>query len=231
MKRILLFAISACALPLASSSTARAGLIFDDSLPGATDSDGSEVTFFVIANDFVLSQTSTLESVKFWTNEGFGARQGGNPWDGTIEYFLFSDAGGGPASSAFASGDGQSIARTFLGLSSMPSLDQFQLYHYEFSIESPVLLQGGVKYWIGLHLASDFQERDEIYWSSNFPDGLGDSTRFSAGGNFDSWSFSQTNSTFQLFGSAVPSPGTLGLVALGLIGAIRSRRRFSPHRR
>ena len=228
MKSSLKSSFFACLCTIGLTAEANAALIYDDSLPGATDVDGREMSLFVIADDFMFSDASTLESVKFWSVEGFGARQGGNAWDGTIEYFLFSDAGGAPSATPFASGLGQSITRTFLGLSTT-LLDQFNLYHYEFSLESPSALASGTRYWLGLHLASDFNDRDEIYWASNYPQGLGSSSHASQSGTFDNWLSTTATQTFQLFGekTTVAGPATGWLLLSGFAGLVKLRRRIT----
>lgn len=66
------------------------------------------MTMWVQAEDFVLSAATgtTLSDVHFWTGES------GSTWDGTLNYYLFADAGGMPASSPFAQGAGTNVTKT-----------------------------------------------------------------------------------------------------------------------
>ena len=59
---------------------------------GQTASNGNEATLWLQAEDFTLgsSQNVTGAGVYFGGIEGIGA------WDGSFQYFVFSDAGGQP---------------------------------------------------------------------------------------------------------------------------------------
>jgi hypothetical protein len=148
--------------------------IFDAGAPNLDD--GKEMTFWVQADDFILGSDATLTGVNFWTIES------GTTWDGTLDYYIFSDNNGQPASSPLFSGSGTNITRTATGNSAYGYLE----YAYGFDLATPQALTGGTRYWLGLHLAADFNNQDYIYWvttGGNF----GLTSQASQEGTFDNW--------------------------------------------
>ena len=152
-----------------------AGVVFDGGAPlqGAA---GGECTGSVQAADFTLDATTMVTGARFWTSEF------SNPWDGTVEYFIFPDVGGVPATAPTYSGFGQSIIR--LG----PLGPQFlgaDWYSYEIQLTAPLSLSAGT-YWLGLHLHADYSHDYGIHWGAT-PSRFGAPPQVSAGGTFNNW--------------------------------------------
>lgn len=119
-------------------------LLFDG---GASEGNGNgiEATIRVLANDFVLTQAGSVETVEFWALTP-------DTWDGTVEYFFFDDAGNVPANVPFASGDGAGVSGVPTGATAGPYVE----YLFRFDLESPLPLDAGPRYWFGLHLKQSF---------------------------------------------------------------------------
>jgi hypothetical protein len=183
-------------------------VIFDNGAPDQLN--GGEVTQYVESEDFMVERPGILTDCHFWTMEGYGI-WGGNPWDGTLEYWIFANNGGWPGG-IIDSGSGQNIVRTATGGPSW--------FAYDFDMERPVPLVADNTYWLGLHLASDYNDRDEIYWETTTV-GWGAIGKDSLGGTFDNWS-NVGNYAFYL---TTPEPATICLLGLGALSLLRRKTR------
>lgn len=206
---------------------AEAEVIFDNG--GPDQQSGSEFTQWVQSEDFMVGQPPVnlmfvqpailLTDCHFWTIEGYGTNSGGNLWDGTLEYWVFADNGGAPGA-IIDSGFGQNIVRTGTGVIVLESYNEFV---YDFDMEQPVPLVAGSTYWLGLHLASDYIDRDEIYWETT-NQGLGafgSTGNESEGGTFDNWFNNGQHHAFYL---TTPEPATVCLLGLGALSLLRRKR-------
>ncbi len=178
---------------------AGAQVLYDNGAPG---SGGIEVTIRVLAEDVVLGENATVERVRIWAIEDLDA------WSGTIEYFFFDDDGGAPADSAFASGLGQTIS--VVG------------NQYTFGLETPVALQAGVTYWVGIHMDDDYDDGTDccVFWSTLAGGAqMGSGAASATAGFFDNWGITPNHHAFQL----LPEPGSAaaGMAALLLVAVIR----------
>jgi hypothetical protein len=220
----------AAALTFMGAAPASASIIFDN---GAPDQDeGFQAQSWVEADDFQLLNATTLTDGHFWTLE----LTEGTPWDGTLEWFLFADAGGQPAAAPFANGNGLNIVRTPTGV----TVGFYDEYEYSFDLSAAVPLLGGTPYWFGLHLDADYDFAFSVFWETT-ASGFGSQSMNSLGGTFDNWQANidpddpvggNTNLAFFLTDdlvAAVPEPGTLALFGVSLLGlaALRRRRKAS----
>ena len=222
MKKLLIPCCLIITLALALITSAQAAVIFDGGAPDLLS--GDEMTSYVEADDFLLPTASTLTDAHFWTLEGYGYAYGGNPWDGTLDYYIFADVSGQPGASPLYTGSAQNIVKVSTGRTWNRGLEMGE-YEYSFDLANPLSLSANTTYWFGLHLASDFNDRDEIYWETT---GIGyGSVGFGAGGGtFDNWLNTTQQHAFQLTGTPIPEPCTMLLVGSGLLGVAGLRRKF-----
>lgn len=164
---------------------------------------GNGVVDRLHADDFVLTQDTILTKGHFWTLEF-------DPWDGTLEYFIFADNGGMPGT-IMISGDGQSVVKNATGRATTIADE----YKYSFEFETSIDLDAGETYWFGLHMAADYAGSSYgIIWSDSIA-GLGYTCYESLGGTLDNWVDSGIHRAFYLEG--IPEPATLCFLFLGAI--------------
>lgn len=111
---------------------------------GPSDAGGVEVESFVIADDFVLNARTMITDIHFQTFEFAGP-----VWDGTIEYFIYDDANGEPGN-LLTSGNGQNLVKNNLGGTA---------YEYSIDLDTDIELDGGVTYWLAIHLAANYDDQ------------------------------------------------------------------------
>ncbi|MEA5571188.1 PEP-CTERM sorting domain-containing protein [Calothrix sp. UHCC 0171] len=143
------------ATSVSSSQPVQDKEIFNNGSPDLIS--GREATVWIQAEDFVIKENTILNSIKFWTVESPESI-----WDGTIEYSLFYDRDGTPDTQPFISGYGVDIFKKSTGRALYGYYNEFA---YTFDLATPVNLLANNKYWLGLHLSSNF-ELDGIYWET-----------------------------------------------------------------
>ncbi len=163
-------------------------VIFDGGSPNGVQA--NEVTGWVQAEDFVLSEDVLLTDFHFWTVEV-------GTWDGTVEFFIFLDNGGQPADAPFASGTVLESDLTKVATGNLVS--GFPEYQYWIDLDTPIELEAGTNYWFGLHLSNDFNV-DNIFWEHT-SEVIGLTAWESAGGTFDNWISQSLRFAFFLTGS------------------------------
>ncbi len=150
--------LAAFALAALIASGASANIIYDNGAPNFVDG----LTFNYpgsgnyLAEDFVLAQDASLTDIHFWAFE-----DPRGVWDGTVSYFLHADGGGSPSAVAFASGFGQSITKTPLGVWG----SSYNMYEYSLNLQAPINLTAGTTYWLGLQVPHS-QTEIFSYWTT-----------------------------------------------------------------
>ena len=149
-------------------------VIYDNGVPNLIN--GANVGDFVSASDFVIADDMVLTDVHLWMCEQLGS------WDGTIEWWIFEDAPGSPGT-IFAEGNGVLVDK-------IPTGDVIPVNcavsELSFDLDNPVGLEGGVTYWLGLHLKQDFSPPSVVFWATADPNGSL-LVHASSGGTFDNW--------------------------------------------
>lgn len=208
------------------ASCAWATTIYDN---GSTTFDyGSEVAGFQQADDFTVSTTSAVSGVRFWTTEGEGIRNGAVPFNGHIDYWIYSDVSAAPGS-VLAQGIGVSIDRLDLGVHNH-WYGRMHRYQYSFEFEHPFLTGSGQRYFLSLHMLDHYPfPNGEIYWATADGPTIGASSHrrdYGSGPWIDNSTgvggvYGAGHLAFQLDGYVVPEPSTaflaLSYVILSII--------------
>jgi hypothetical protein len=207
MRRIATILLAASA---ACSGTAAAEPIIRNGVADLDGGTGREFTRWLQADDFVMPHTTAITGASFeWFTLG-----GLSSWDRSLNWSIFADDAGSPGA-LLASGGGVSVLTEHRGSF------EFDRFETTFDFDVPISLAGGGRYWFGLHLASDFAVRDDLYWADS-TSAFGESTRQSFGGSLDNWAdVSGVDRAFMI----IPTPGTSAAVALLGVVAIRRRSR------
>ena len=121
-------------LILISQQNALEDLIYDNGGDPVPFSGRFTDTNFIAFDDFVLTGSAILEDAHFVLNVF-------EDWDGTIEYFVFTDDGGVPGELV---GTGNAINIETEGLGP----DIMMVW---FDLEEPIPLESNVTYWFGIH--------------------------------------------------------------------------------
>ena len=147
------------------------GNLYDNGA-GPDYANGNEMTQWAQAEDFT-GVTGTIGSVAYSAldinNNGLAN------WDGTIQYKIY--LGNPNDNDVVASGNGVKAVATF-----DQNNGSWDFYDFTFDLESPVDVDAGNTYWLGLHMGGDFAF-DGIYWSTQFANGT--SPAVESNGSFD----------------------------------------------
>jgi hypothetical protein len=178
----------------AGNATARsAQLTVDDCLLFANgDTDFgccSEMTANRMAEDFELEANGIARWATFVLQDlaySFPAN-----WDGSLQWTVFADGGGEPGL-VLASGDALNLIATDRGGG---------VYDVVFDLGRDVILDAGPRYWLGLHMAADWDSEDGLYWALTSPGFL--STAAVDIGCAGEWSDSAHHLAYTLLGQEV----------------------------
>jgi hypothetical protein len=208
--------IASLLLPL----LAEAAVVYDNGAGGAAGidnvypSDPDNSTF--AADDFIPTASATLLSVQ-WT--GIYAYVDTPPATDSFTIVFYADAAGFPGTVVGTFPVGNAVVRTDSGVDLFAGSD---IYSYEATVNQAVTL--GTSYWLSVYNDTTADTDDNWFWGD-----IGGAGNSVASNNQIAWSSSDGQMDFVLEGTAVPEPGTAGLLmlggCLGLFG--RSRRRSS----
>lgn len=198
-------------------------LIYDNGPMAPTSA--FDVSSDASADDFVFSSTQTFDRARVWLLDYTGLDSGLEAFSGTLSWLVRSNNGGIPGSVLFSGTvSGAAITLTDSGVDYPFGQRIFQL---DFPLSSTTLSAG--TYWFSIkeNGLSDPEDGTWVYWLD-----AGSSTGFETRADFNevnptTWSYysAPENRAFQLFSSAAPEPGTLALLALGMVGGVIARRR------
>ncbi|MCU0650579.1 MAG: PEP-CTERM sorting domain-containing protein [Gemmatimonadaceae bacterium] len=176
------------------------------------------MTQWIQAEDFSLSQATTITGIRFWAFQ-----LAPQAYAGSIVWRIYDNAGTTPGANVLFSGVFNG-GFTNEGPGACCGADQLR-----FDIGTNFNLNAG-SYWLGLHNGPlTTTTREEFYWQTRANNatlrGREDATPFDAGGWFDNGN----EHAFQLLGrptTVIPEPSTYALLATGFVAlAVTARRR------
>lgn len=205
---------------------ARAALLWDNGDP-LEQSLGANISAFVIADQFSLSDPSTLESVTAFARTNDASVDFLSTFSGTLGWAIYSDSSMAPGT-LLASGSDTNPVITPTGLLGEQDAEIFQL---DAMITTPLLAAG--EYWLALRAAAwgapDPAGGDPFAWIFwQYTAGITGNPLLADGdlANPTTWNLTTgRDPSFRIEGTVIPEPGTMVLVGLGAIGMLAVRRR------
>jgi hypothetical protein len=188
-----------------AAGPAWSAIIYSNGTPNLSGA-SAVVTSQVFAESFTLSIAATIRGVEFDTEEFPSS------WDGTLDYFFFSNNSPQPSSSVLLNGQGHDplLSRTFIVNGETTSFSELR---YDFNLITPLTLNAG-EYWLGLHLQKDFASNFGVSWlGTNTPN-----AQISAnapGGNFNSWGLDALQLVLGISDTPLVAPEPASFILLG----------------
>jgi hypothetical protein len=208
---------------------ARATVVYNNGAPD--QSDGSNITGFVAADDFMLGTGVTLTGGTFWSSANFDPF--GDSFSGTIGWAILADNSSSPGAILFSGADSSPVV-TDTGVQIFGTEE----WEIDFSLGSVALTSG--TYWLALHEGALGTPDDgtTIYWDTtgnqtgSLSQITADVTAASGwssntalvNGNGSDLAFLLNSDT----GTSTPEPSAVGLVGVGIL-AIRFSFRRKRH--
>lgn len=183
-------------------------------------SDGVAGQFFSqrMADNFTASASATMTGLRWWGgSQNFQFRDLTNMTAFVVR--IYEDGGGVPDAEIF----NQTFAKSDTGPAATGFLLSGQGIQYAHTVElsSPVMLTGGMSYWVSVGAILDQPSGDAWVWChSSVGDGV-NASDFFTGGQYVT--FTSGDMAFEVLG-AVPGPGSAGGLAAGMMVAARRRR-------
>ncbi|WP_309714299.1 PEP-CTERM sorting domain-containing protein [Armatimonas sp.] len=195
------------------------------------------ITDLTLADDFVLASPTSFDAIRFWAMDGNPGLLG--DFSGDLTWFIYSGSAGSPSPNAIPSTtivsqgtvSGGAITITDTGSVLLGDPD-FEIAQLDFSIPTQNLAAG--TYWLRLKEGTAISTSDgtDVSWVDTGAANTGNGFRSDDNEvTPTTWNFNTTSTTvdlaFQLRSSsaAAPEPGTLALLALGVVGGLIARRR------
>ncbi len=206
--------ISLCLALLGPMATATAGILFDNGAPDLAE--GRTSDFHAgdqIADDFILATDSDPLFGVRWFGTYFFNGTPTEPDDFVLR--IFDDDGGSPSADLLLEWDLGDVGRTATG----QQLFGFDVFGYSAAI-GPVDLDPETRYWLSLVNDTSTDADDDWAWLTSVPD-AGNAHERSADGT--PWALDNAELAFQL--TAIPEPGSLVLITIGLVASVTQIRR------
>jgi len=207
------------AMTLQFVKVAEAATVFNNGGP-LTNALGWDATGHIEADNFGFASDTTVRNGTVYFYDDFG------PWDGTFEWSIYANAPTGSPGNLLSSGNGSNVNVSNSGLiHSNGSV----IRELTFDLETPFDASAGINYWLGVHLAGDFN-RVNVRWALSSVVGTGNH-HFSSAGGPGLWFPGRGEFAFSL-GDGVdvapvplPAAAWLFLTALGSMGVLGWRRK------
>lgn len=178
---------------------------------------------FTAVDDFTLATDAVLTGVNFWADTGTVTNVNpleilpSDPANFAYTYTIYDNTGPGGTVVATDTATVVSSAPT-----SSVSLSNVPVYEVTFDLITPLALSAGSTYWLELQGIADTSGKQTIAWTDFNGAVIGASSQQSINGAYTGPI--GADRAFELLGTTapVPTPGTIFLLGLGLLGIARS---------
>ena len=224
MGRIVAAALVAIGIFAATAFSAQpvlAATVFNNPIAATT---ADEATHWVQASSFTLGSSANLTggTIAFIQDPGV-------TWSGEFDYWIFGSDGVAP-SSILSNGAATINSVSDTGIDYAHWAGPLDVYSIDFDFVSTFAAAASTQYWLGIHLSSDFDVREGVYWVDTTYTTSAYSAANSIEGTFDNWVSFRKPRAFTLNGDAIPPvplPAGVWLLlsALGGLGLTGWRRK------
>ena len=198
------------------SNLSHADTIFNTG-PMTNEGIANYASYRLMADDFLLNSNYDLTGA---TLQVMG-KGNFSSWDGTAEYYLFSDDGGKPGQVlTHGFGENVNVTDTDLSFSFWGTVKSLA-----FDFESKIPVNAGSIYWLGMHLSQTYESNQFVYDNAlwGYSSSIGN-TVYSHESNLSEWfDYYPGTLAFSLQGvAAIPEPDTYAMLlcGIGLLGFV-----------